>query len=159
MKTRNLTQSSLWNDPINRRMHGFSFRVFEDKIEVQDVISPWSLDEILISSTPWTQKWVKNAKKSNDTLIVVSRQFDYLKNSRGVFSVEEQFNLKGNWGVIVDLTDSSRWTVAMRRLLIKMVRLSHICSITDGGLSFFHVLLSEESRCLIIRLIFIHRSR
>ena len=28
MKTRNLTQSSLGNDPINRRMHGFSFRVF-----------------------------------------------------------------------------------------------------------------------------------
>ena len=28
MKTRNLTQSSFRNDPINRRMHGFSFRIF-----------------------------------------------------------------------------------------------------------------------------------
>ena len=45
MKTRNLTQSSLRNDPINRQMHGFSFRVFEDEIEVQDVISPLSLNQ------------------------------------------------------------------------------------------------------------------
>ena len=43
MKTYNLTHISLRNDPISRRMHGFSFRVFEDKIEVQDVISPLSL--------------------------------------------------------------------------------------------------------------------
>ena len=82
MKTRNLTQSSLRNDPINRRMHGFSFRVFEDEIEVQYVISPQSLDEFSISSTPWTRQRVKKAKKSNGTRIVVSRQFDYLKNSR-----------------------------------------------------------------------------
>ena len=40
MKTCNLTQSSLWNEPINRRMHGFSIWVLEDEIEVQDVISP-----------------------------------------------------------------------------------------------------------------------
>ena len=32
MKTCNLTQISLRNDPINRQMHGFSFRVFEDEV-------------------------------------------------------------------------------------------------------------------------------
>ena len=32
MKTRNLTQISLQNDPINSRMHGFSFRVSEDEV-------------------------------------------------------------------------------------------------------------------------------
>ena len=69
MKTRNLTQSSLQNDPINCRMHGFSFRVFEDEIEVQNVISSRSLNQNLISSTPWTWKCVKNMKKSNDTRI------------------------------------------------------------------------------------------
>ena len=37
MKTCNLTQSSLRNDLINRRMHGFSFRIFEDEIEVQEL--------------------------------------------------------------------------------------------------------------------------
>ena len=31
MKTRNLTQISLRNDPINRHMHGFLFRVSEDE--------------------------------------------------------------------------------------------------------------------------------
>ena len=40
MKTRNLTQSSLRNDPINCRMHGFSFRIFEDEDGIRDVISP-----------------------------------------------------------------------------------------------------------------------
>ena len=115
-------------------MHGFSFRVFEDKIEVQDVISPRSLDQISISSTPWTRKRVKNARKSNDTRIVVSRQFNYIENSRAVFYVEEQFNLKGNLGLTIDLMDSSRSTVAMKRMLIETVRLSRIRSITNGGL-------------------------
>ena len=66
MKTHNLTQISLWNDPINRRMHGFSFRVSKMKIEVQDVISSSSLDQNLISSSPWMGKWVKN--KRNQTV-------------------------------------------------------------------------------------------
>ena len=56
MKTRNLTQSSLRNDPINRQMHGFSFRIFEDKDGVQDVISPQSLDQFSILDAPRTRK-------------------------------------------------------------------------------------------------------
>ena len=80
MQTHNLTQSSLRNDPINRRMHGFSFRIFEDEVEVQDVISPRSLDQILISSTPWMRKRVKNARKLIGAEIMVYKQFDYLKN-------------------------------------------------------------------------------
>ena len=31
MKTRNLTQIHARNDPINRRMHGYSFHDFEDR--------------------------------------------------------------------------------------------------------------------------------
>ena len=62
MKTRSLTQISLRNDLINRRMHGFSFRVFEDEIEVQDVISPSSLDQTLISSSLWMRKCIKNTR-------------------------------------------------------------------------------------------------
>ena len=60
-KLRNLTQSSLRNDPINRRMQGYSFRIFEDKDGVQDVNSSFSLDQILILSIHWKRKWVKNA--------------------------------------------------------------------------------------------------
>ena len=51
MNTRNLTQLRLRNDPINRRMQGFSFRIFEDESGVQDVNSPYSLNRSFISST------------------------------------------------------------------------------------------------------------
>ena len=66
MKTRNLTQSRAQNDPINCRIHGYPFRDFEDEDGIQDVISPYSLDQFLISNTPRTQKQVKKLKKSKD---------------------------------------------------------------------------------------------
>ena len=66
MKTRNLTQSRTRNDPINSQMPGYSFHDFEDEDGVQDVISPYSLDEFLISNTPRMQKHVKKGKISND---------------------------------------------------------------------------------------------
>ena len=56
MKTHNLTQSRGRNDPINRRIHGYSFRDFEDEDDVLDVISPYSFNQILISNTPLTRK-------------------------------------------------------------------------------------------------------
>ena len=87
MKTRNLTQSRAWNDPINRRIHGYSFRYFEDEDGVQDVYSLYSLDQILISNAPQMQKRVKKAKKLKDSRIVVSRQFDFTRKSKGVVSV------------------------------------------------------------------------
>ena len=59
MKTRNLTQSCAQNDPINRRIHGFLFRDFEDKDGVQDVISHYSRDQFLISNTPRMRKCAK----------------------------------------------------------------------------------------------------
>ena len=93
IKTHNLTQSRARNDPINRRIHGFLFRDFEDKDGIQDVISPNSLDQFLISNTPWTRKRVKKLKKSKDSQIVVSRQFDFLENPRVDFSREEHSNL------------------------------------------------------------------
>ena len=66
MKIRNLTQSSPQNDRINHRMHGFSFRDFEDRDGVQDVISPYPLDQFSISNSPRTWKCFKNGKKSID---------------------------------------------------------------------------------------------
>ena len=85
MKTSNITQSSPRNDPINRRMHGYSFRDFGDEDGVQDVISPCHLDQFSISSTPSTRKRVKKGKKSIDSRIVVSRQFDFTLKSKGKF--------------------------------------------------------------------------
>ena len=64
MKTRNLTQSSA---PINRQIYCYSFRDFEDEDDIQDVISPYSLGQFLISNTPRTRKCVKKLKKSKDS--------------------------------------------------------------------------------------------
>ena len=91
MTTRNLTQSSVRNDPINSRMHGFSFRDFEDEDGVQDVISPYPLDQFSISNTPRMWKHVKKGKQLIGSQIVVSRQFDFTRKSKGEFSFEEQF--------------------------------------------------------------------
>ena len=63
MKSRNLTQSRLRNDPINRWMQDFSFRIFEDESGVQDVISSFSFDRSLISSIQLKRKRVKNTMK------------------------------------------------------------------------------------------------
>ena len=67
MKTRNLTQSRARNDPINHQIHSFSFCDFEDEDGIQNVISPYSLDQFLISNTPRTRKRVKKLKKSKDS--------------------------------------------------------------------------------------------
>ena len=61
--------------------------ILKTKIRIQDVISPYSLDQFLISNAPWTRKHVNKAKKSNDSRIVVSRQFDFTQKSKGVLSV------------------------------------------------------------------------
>ena len=58
--------------------------IFEDEDGVQDVISPYSLNQFLISNTLWTRKRVKKGKKSIDACIVVTRQFDYSRKSQGV---------------------------------------------------------------------------
>ena len=77
MKTCNQTQSHARNDPINRWIHGYSFCDFEDDDVIQDVISPYSLDQILISNTPRMRKRVKKLKKSKDSQIVVSSDVSF----------------------------------------------------------------------------------
>ena len=59
--------------------------ILKTKIRIQDVISPYSRDQFLTSSIPRMRKRVKNAKKSNDSRIVVSSQFDFTRKSKGVF--------------------------------------------------------------------------
>ena len=87
MKTHNLTQSRARNDPINRQIHGFSFCDFEDEDGIQDVISPYSLDQFLSSNTPQMQKCVKKVNKLKDSQIVVSRKFDFTRKSKGSISI------------------------------------------------------------------------
>ena len=82
MKSRNLTQSSLRNDPINRRMQGFSFQIFEDNSGVQDVISSFSFDQSLISSIQLKRKRVKNAleQMARDLVEYTWRIWDLIVN-------------------------------------------------------------------------------
>ena len=63
IKTHNLTQISLRNDPINRRMQGFSFRIFEDESGIQDGNSSNSIDQTMNLSIQWKRKWVASTLK------------------------------------------------------------------------------------------------
>ena len=126
IKTHNLTQISLWNDTINRRMHGFSFRIFEDEIEVQDVISPLSWDQIPISSTPWMWKCIKNTKKLNWHSNWCLDSLNFSKIQGRLFSSWRTVFKEVILGVSVDLTYASRSTVAMRSPLANR----HFCLMT-----------------------------
>ena len=117
MKIHNLTQSRARNDPINRRIHGFSFHDFEDEDGIQDVISPYSLDQFLISNTPRTQKQVKKVKKSKDSQIVVSRQFDFTRKFKGGSPSQRIVLFIRILGVTVGSNSPSRSTLQMTRLL------------------------------------------
>ena len=75
-------------------MHGFSFRVFEDEIEVEDVISPLSLDQILISSIPWMRKGIKNTR--NQMALEIGVWIVRISgNFKGTFFHREELVLKG----------------------------------------------------------------
>ena len=63
MKTHNLTQISLRNDPINRRMQGSSFWIFEDESGIQDGNSSNSLDQTMNLNIQWKRKWVASILK------------------------------------------------------------------------------------------------
>ena len=63
----------------------FHSAISKTNIGIQDVVSPSPLDQFSISSTPRTRKRVKKGKKSSDSRIVVSRQFDFTRKSKGKF--------------------------------------------------------------------------
>ena len=129
MKTHNLTQSRDRNDPINRRMHGYSFCDFKDEDGIQDVISPYSLDQFLISNTSWTRKRVKKVKKSKNSQIVVSRKFNFTQKSKGSVSVTKN-------------------TLIYRRIR-RNHRMQRIRPIADGASTVSHVAHFEVERHLI----------
>ena len=135
MKTRNLTQSRARNDPINRRMHGYSFRNFEDEDGIQDVIS----------NTPRRRKRVKKVKKSKEYKIVVSRQFDFTRKSKGSISVaKNSWIYRGigrkrqiQWLIAINgwddaPIDESSWLIRVR-------------PITDEASGCFHVARRREA--------------
>ena len=65
-----------------RQMHGFSFRIFEDEIEAQDVISPRSLDLNFDLKRSLDVETSQEHEEINLALELVSGQFEFLTNSR-----------------------------------------------------------------------------
>ena len=62
-------------------------------VDVQEPISSYSLNEISLSSTPWTQKLVYKRLEARDSSDSVSKQFDYSNCPEMLDNVEEHLNL------------------------------------------------------------------
>ena len=124
MKSRNLTQSSLHNDPINFWMQGFSFRIFEDKSGVEDVISFFSFDQSLISRVQLKQKRVKITLKQT-TRDLVENTLQIWRIFPNMFFVSKNgFYKSENYVQPLDLMDSSRWTAPIGHQLMNRCLLS-----------------------------------
>ena len=118
MKSRNLTQSSLRNDPINRRMQGYSFRIFEDEDGVQDVNSSFSFNQSLILSIQMTRKWVKNTlEQTACEMDSYTRRIWWIIANRSSCR-EERIYKRRNRFVAVGWRWWSRWTIVIARSLI-----------------------------------------
>ena len=72
----------------------------------------------MISNTPRTQKHVKKVQKSKDSQIVVSRQFDFTRKSKGVLSSRRTVLFIKILGITVGSKDPSRSTAEMMRRLV-----------------------------------------
>ena len=82
--------------------------IFKGEDDIQDVISPYSLDQFFISSTPRMRKRVKKAKKLIDSQIVVFRQFDFTRKSKGVFFIAKN----------IEFIEEKRRNRRMRRFIV-----------------------------------------
>ena len=103
----------------------------------------------MISNAPQTWKRVKKAKKSIDSRIVVSRQFDFTRKFEGSISVakniefieEKRRNHRINDRIAINSQDCTSFG--------ELTRLSHERLIGDGVSTVSHVVCFEETRHLI----------
>ena len=127
--------------------------ISKTKIGIQDVISPYSFDQFLISNAPRTQKRVKKGKKSNNSRNVVSRLFDFTRKSKGEFPFMKNSSIYKRIG-------HNRWINNLIAIngpddasFSESARLSHERPIGDGASTVSHVACFEEARRLILYLI------
>ena len=133
MKSCNRTQISLRNDPINRRMQGFSFRVDEDK--------NWSsrCDFFLLSRSKFDFKHSIEAEMSeehyetNGTRIEALHIENLMKNRKHVLRREERYLKKTKVIFGRPMKRLSRWTVAIVRPLRWIDVLILIVGFKSGG--------------------------
>ena len=119
MKSRNLTQISLQNDPINRRMQGFSFRIDEDK--------NWSsrCDFFLLLQSKFDFKHSIESEMSQEHYETSSTQIEALhkenlmKNCEYLFLSRRTVFIKTEINLSRPMKCPLRLTVAITRRLIE----------------------------------------
>ena len=119
-------------------------------IGIQELISPYSLNKILLSNTLWTQKLTQKRLGARDSRILVSRQFNYLTNPRMIYNVEEHLNLYGKLGVTVGSAFQSSINGSDEKLGFESLLLSRVCWIADGSSRSHHVIREEVTREMLI---------
>ena len=70
-------------------LRDFHFTILKINFGIQEAISPYSLNEISLSNTSWTQKSIWKRKKVRDSRIEMSKQFHYSINARMLYIVKE----------------------------------------------------------------------
>ena len=108
-------------------------------IGVQEANSPYSIDEISLSTTLWTQKCVYNQLKAINSRMVVSRQFDYSKSSKKALQCRRRSQFIANLGVSVRSGVSSSINSSDETRGCESLQLSHGHWIGDGPSRFRHV--------------------
>ena len=87
------------------------------------------------------KKWLK----ARDSRILVSRQFDYSKNPKIIYKVEEHLNLYGKLGVTIGSSFNSSINGFDETQRCESLRLSHGRWIGDGPLRSCHVGCEEKT--------------
>ena len=159
MKTNNLTQISLWNDPINRRMQGFSFRIFEDESGVQDLISSNSFDQTMNLNIQWKRKWVASTLKEMVHEMVEYTRRIWRKSTGKFFRGEELYLKRRKWILAVGWSNWSWSTVVIARPLVNRHLLLMAIRFLINSRDLISSRVWEEASISIVRWILIQRSR
>ena len=77
---------------------------------------------------------------------MVFRQFDYSKNPRILYIIEEHLNLSGNLGVTIGFSIKSSTNGSDEMHICKSLHLTRVYRIEDERLRFLHV-AREEVTC------------
>ena len=94
-------------------------------------------------------------KNSGAYHTVVSKQFDFFKNPRTDFRVEELFNFIGKFGRNHQMRQFDLINGLDCRSFDKSMSLSHVRPIHDEAFRFRHVIREEEALFDVVRSIFI----
>ena len=87
------------------------------------------------------------SKKTRNSRIEMSKQFDSWNHLRMVYMIEEHVNLKRNLGLAIRFGSLSSINGSHETLGCESLPLSHIRSIEDGALKFFRVMREKVMSC------------